>query len=465
MNSPKSPLKSRRRFLGEASCASIGSTAFYSTLLNMRLTARAAAENLPSGNDYRATVCLFLGGGNDSFNMLVPREEDEYQNYRATRDDLALAPENLLEITDPISNRKFGIHSGMPELQSLYQSGDLAFLASVGTLVEPTTITAYQNSSVRIPLGLFSHSDQTMQWQSSLPDQRSALGWGGRMADLLSDLNTNDKISMNISLNGANVFQSGNNVSQYSIGENGSTALDEYEWNQTYRTAVNSLLDQEYENLFKKTYAGVTRNALDAHQEFSTAIDTAGETTTEFPDTLLGRRLKMIARTIKAKGTLGMRRQTFFVESGGWDHHDDVLNNQAEMLPEVSQAIAAFWAEMGVLGAQDDVLLFTASDFGRTLTSNGQGSDHAWAGHQIVLGGGLNGGRIYGEYPTDLSLGNPLDVDDNRGRLLPTTSVDEYFAELACWMGVSNADLETVLPNIRRFHPSNATAPPIGMFT
>ncbi len=464
MNTQSSHHKSRRTFLGEASCASVGSTALFSTLLNLHLTNRAAAESLPTGSDYRASVCLFLGGGNDSHNMLIPREAGEYSNYVAARDDLALSPDQVIDFNDPNSNRTFGLHSGMPELKALYDSGDLAFLANVGTLVEPTTLQAYQNGSVKLPLGLFSHSDQQMHWQSSVPDRRSSIGWGGRMADLLDALNDNDKISMNISLNGNNVFQTGNQVTQYSIGTNGSTGLNEYDWNEGFRTSVNSLLDYEYSNLFKKTYSRMTRNALDAHAEFSEAIETAGDLTTEFPDTNLGRRLKMIVRTIKARGPLDMRRQTFFVESGGWDHHDDVLNNQAEMLPEVSQAVSAFWTALGEIQMQDQVTLFTASDFGRTLSSNGQGSDHAWGGNQFILGGGVQGGRIYGEYPDDISLGNPLDVDRNRGRLLPTTSVDEYFAELACWMGVSNSSLTDVLPNLNRFYSASSGTPPLGMF-
>lgn len=469
-NHPKT--LSRRKFLGEASCATLGSTALLSTMLNLRLANRAAAETLPTGNDYKAVICLFLAGGNDSHNMLIPREVDEYAHYVSARGvatgdtgGLALTPEEVLEITDPRSGRRFGVHNGLTELKGLYDTGDLAFLANVGTLVEPMTIQEYQSGSKKRPLGLFSHSDQQMHWQSSVPDQRSSIGWGGRMGDLLGALNDNTKISMNISLNGSNVFQSGNQVTEYAIGSNGSTALAAYDWDTNFRTATNSLLDQEYANLFKSTYANMTRNALEAHEEFSSAIDEAGDLTTEFPDTNFGDRLKMIARTIKARGSLDMRRQCFFVENSGWDHHDDVLNNQNDMFPEVSQAVAAFWAAMGELGMQDDVLLFTASDFGRTLSSNGQGSDHAWAGNQFILGGGINGGRIYGNYPEDLRLGNPLDVDQNRGRLLPTTSVDEYFAELACWMGVSNGNLADVLPNIGRFYTPGSGTPPLGMFS
>lgn len=463
-HSPFSP-RSRRQFLGEASCASVGSTALFSTLLNLHLTNRAAGENLPAGSDYRAVVCLFLGGGNDSFNMLIPRESDEYDNYVAARDDLALPTTEILDINDPTSGRAFGVHKGLTELKDLYDSGDLAFLANVGTLVEPTTVSAYQNRSARLPLGLFSHSDQQMHWQSSVPDRRSAIGWGGRMADLLDSLNQNDKISMNISLNGNNVFQTGEQVTQYTINKDGSTGLNEYDWHQNFRTAVDSLLDHEYENLFKKTYSRFTQNAIEAHETFSSAIDTTNELTTEFPNSSLGQRLRMIARTIQAQGTLGMRRQTFFAESGGWDHHDEVIDNQAEMFPEVSQAVAAFWAALGEIGMQDKVVLFTASDFGRTLSSNGRGSDHAWGGNQLILGGGIQGGQIYGDYPEDLSLGNSLDVDQNRGRFLPTTSIDEYFAEIACWMGVSTGTLKDVLPNIERFYTPSPTTSPLGMFS
>ncbi|MEM7391569.1 MAG: DUF1501 domain-containing protein, partial [Verrucomicrobiota bacterium] len=208
MRKPRS--YSRREFLGQANCAAIGSTCLFSNLLNLGQITAASGETVPAGNDYRALVCILLAGGNDSFNMLVPRGAAEYAEYQTIRADLALAQNTLLPITPLTSDGKqYGIHPGMPEMQTLFNNGNLAFVSNVGTLVEPTTLTQFQNGSVPLPVGLFSHSDQIMHWQTSVPDRRSTIGWGGRTADVLSALNTNANISMNISLAGSNVFQAG----------------------------------------------------------------------------------------------------------------------------------------------------------------------------------------------------------------------------------------------------------------
>jgi uncharacterized protein (DUF1501 family) len=203
------------------------------------------------------------------------------------------------------------------------------------------------------------------------------------------------------------------------------------------------------------------RSAIDAHVEFSAAIDSVPPLATQFSNTGLSRRLRMIALTIAARELLGMRKQTFFVEAGGWDHHDEVIASQEAMLPVISRALAEFQSALEELGVADQVTLFTASDFGRTLSSNGRGSDHAWGGNHLVLGGAVRGGDIYGSFPA-LHSGNSLDT--GRGRLIPTTSVDEYFADLALWFGVPAADLEIVLPNLGRFHATGSSAPPIGLF-
>ena len=210
---------------------------------------------------------------------------------------------------------------------------------------------------------------------------------------------------------------------------------------------------------FEKTFADRTRSAIDAHVEFSAAIDALPPMMTQFSDTGLSQRFRMIAQTIAARELLGMNRQTFFVEAGGWDHHDEVLLNQEAMLPMIAAALSEFNAAMDELGVADRVTTFTASDFGRTLTSNGRGSDHAWGGNHLVMGGSVSGGNIYGTFP-DLYLGNSLDT--GRGRLIPTTSCDEYFAELALWFGVSTADLPLVLPNVGRFF-TPGVPPPLGL--
>ncbi|MDH3591710.1 MAG: DUF1501 domain-containing protein [Planctomycetota bacterium] len=450
----------RRRFLGQASCAAVGTTALFSTALNMGMFNAMASP----GAEYRGLVCLFLGGGIDSFNVLVPAGNAEYADYATIRSDLALPQAALLPILPATPDGKsYGLHPSVTPLQTLFSQGDLAFVSNVGTLVEPTTLDQYRNRSVALPLGLFSHSDQAMHWQSSLPDQRNAEGWAGRMGDILQSCNDNQNISMNISLSGSNLFQSGALTTHYTIGPNGSIGLQDYgeTWPEAVvRTeAIDGLLGMTYRNLFERTFAGKMRSAIDAHIEFSAAIDALPPLQTPFSDNNLSQRFRMIAQTIAARDLLGMNRQTFFVSMGGWDHHDEVLNNQDAMLPVIANALAEFQAAMVELNTANQVTTFSASDFGRTLTSNGQGSDHAWGGNMLVMGGAVNGGDLYGTYP-DLYQGNPLDT--GRGRLIPTTSVDEFFAEMALWFGVPVSDLDIVLPNLNRFWTPGGSIGPLG---
>ncbi len=450
----------RRRFLGQASCAAVGTTALYGTVLNMSMWNALAAP----GEDYRALVCLFLSGGIDSFNVLVPRGASEYQQYAGVRGDLALPQNALLPITPATPDgREYGLHPALPELQSLFAANQLALIANLGTLAAPTTLQQFRSGSVALPLGLFSHSDQATHWQTSLPDQRSAVGWAGRMADILQSGNCNPNIAMNISLSGSNVWQTGRITSHYTITENGSEGLRDYGGTATgavVRTeAVDGLLGLHYQHLFEKTFAARMRGAIDAHVDFSNAIASLPPLTTQFSNTSLSRKFRMIALTIAAREALCMKRETFFVEAGGWDHHDEVLLNQEAMLPVISRALSEFHSALVELDVADLVTTFTASDFARTLSSNGRGSDHAWGGNHIVMGGAIAGGDVYGRFP-ELYPGNSLDT--GRGRLIPTTSVDEYFAELALWFGVPAADLDLVLPNISRFVTSGSPAPPVG---
>jgi uncharacterized protein (DUF1501 family) len=454
------PNPDRRRFLGQASCAAVGTTALFNTVLNLRMFNALAAP----GEDYRALVCLFLGGGIDSFNVLVPRGDAEYLDYAGVRGDLALPQAALLPITPRTSDgRSYGLHPGLVELQALFAANRLALVTNVGTLVEPTTLDQMRNGTARLPLGLFSHSDQAMQWQSSVPDSRSAVGWAGRMADVLETGNCDPNISMNISLSGSNVFQSGRVSAHYTITENGVEPLWDYGGTSPgaiVRTqAVDSLLALQYRHLFEKAFATRMRGAIDAGVDFTRAIASVPPLATQFSDTSLSRKFRMIALTIAARQALCMKRQTFFVELGGWDHHDEVILNQAAMLPVVSHALSEFQSALVELDVVDQVTTFTASDFGRTLSSNGRGSDHAWGGNHIVMGGAVPGGDIYGRFP-DLYPGNSLDT--GRGRLIPTTSVDAYSAQLALWFGVPEADLELVLPNVRRFWTPGSGTPPLG---
>lgn len=462
---------SRRRFLGQANCAAISSLPILNTLLNLKLASSLAADP-PPDSEYRALVCIFLNGGCDSFNLLVPRGSSaaspEYVEYADVRQDLALPYSSLLPI-NPINNPGLGLglHPGVSGLQTLFEAGNAAFVANVGTLIEPVTLAGYNDGSDHLPLGLFSHSDQIEQWQTSMPHTRSGIGWGGRAADILAALNTNNGVSMNVSLSGSNVFQTGNSVFEYAISNEGATALAGYKKNwesgqaldQIRGAAVDGMLAQQYSNLLQRSFARSERNALDAYDIFTNATTADAPNGPAFPTSALGQQLRMIARTIAGRDALGAKRQTFFVSYGGWDHHDEVLTNQATMLPIVSQAVSAFYTALTQLSIQNNVTLFLTSDFGRTLTSNGRGSDHAWGGNMFVVGGSVIGRRIYGQYP-DLAEGSSLDT--GRGRLIPTTSVDEYFAELALWLGVPKSSLPLVLPNIENFYSLSSSSNPIG---
>ncbi|MEM9080171.1 MAG: DUF1501 domain-containing protein [Verrucomicrobiota bacterium] len=458
----------RRNFLGQASCAAVTATPMLSTLLNLRMTNSAVAAPTSDPNDYKALVCFFFAGGNDSFNMLMPASGTPYSDYATTRSNQAIPQASILPLNGTHNGKTLGVHPGMPQVQSLYNSGRLAFVSNVGTLVEPVTLNGFNNGLNRLPAGLFSHSDQIMHWQTSVPDAPSATGWGGRVADILSSCNTSTQISMNISLSGTNTFQSGAGTVSYEIEPtgNGSIALQPYAEGENPtlaalgQTAINSMMDAQYSNLFQQTFAEKNRSALDASTAFSNAI-AAQTVNTVFSANRISQSFQMIAKTIAARQTLGMRRQTFFVMFGGFDHHDELLNNHAAMLPVISGAMSEFDAAMTELNLQNNVTTFTASDFARTLTSNGKGTDHAWGSNQMVMGGAVNGGNIYGTYP-DLALGTNLDT--GRGRLIPTMSTDEYFAELARWFGVSNTDLTTIFPNLTRFYTPSST-PPVGFMS
>ncbi len=456
---------SRRRFIGEASCAAAGSTALFASLLNLRMASTAAAADLGSEDDYKALVCLFLQGGNDSFNMLAPHNQNAYDDYAETRDNLALPREACLPIASegqPFS--EFGIHPSMPRLQELYNNQDLAFIANVGTLIEPIKDKSEYNKNANLrPGGLFSHSDQQIHWQTSMPQIKgtSPGGWGGRTADLLNSMNENAQVSMNISLSGVNVFQTGNEVFSYTSGIHGGTQMVAYS-DPFEKAAVDSALELGYKNLFTSTFAENTRRFIDSSILFNNAIEDKEITVQPDAGSRLASRMKMIARTIAAHKGLNHKRQTFFIRSDGWDHHNEVLNAQEYMLADIDVAIKYFKEAMDEIGMSDKVILFTASDFGRTLTSNGRGSDHAWGGNQFVLGGPVNGGRIFGQYPP-LDLSNSLMLD--RGRIIPTTSVDEYGSELARWLGVSGGEMDTVFPNIQNFYDPAQITHPLGFLS
>lgn len=452
----------RRRFLSHTCSLGVASATVPSMLAALGWARTAAAQEL---SDYKALVCILLAGGNDSYNMLVPTDADQYAEYLALRSDLALPLASLLPLPGVTAQgRSLGLHPQMPELHSLYSSGDAAFIANVGTLVEPVVAAEVYNGA-QIPLGLYSHSDQIAQWQTARSDERVADGWGGRVADLMQGVNLANGVSMNISLAGSNVFQSGKETVEYAITANddGAIRIPNYDETSPYgiakTSAIDDLLASSRADILTREYRQRLVSSIEAGETFIEAMQAGTPFTTEFTPDEFAQSLRQVARVIASRDALGVCRQTFFVQVGGWDHHDEVLDNQARMLPWISGGLAQFRDALVELGIFNDVTTFTISDFGRTLTSNGKGSDHGWGGHHIVMGGSVTGGQIYGDYPL-LSPYGPLDI--GRGVYVPTTSVDQYFAELALWFGVSRNDLSIVLPNVARFYSPSDPNPPLG---
>lgn len=508
-------MKTNRRSFLQNNCAAIGTASLYSTLCTMRMTAGATSNT----SGYKAIVCLFLNGGNDSYNMLIPygNNYNGYLGYRDARggigtdsngfkngstglaiDRSALAATRLNAVSNqPVS--RYAVHPRLPFLKQQFDSGNLAFVANVGSLIEPTTITSYQQKTVDLPLGLFSHPDHQMHWQTMMPQVRGATpkGWGGRLADIFTQANLNGQVGMNISMAGNNTLQTGFNTIPYVTSSDGAVLLDNYE-NNIIKTAVDSILANTYPNMFEKTYASKQKNAIEAAEIFGAAFDAQSlnasapngttRNTNQTAEQLAG-----VVKSIKAgKNGLNMNRQMFFVERGQWDHHNELLNAQGGidysnnpnyddgadgLFYEINEALEYFWSELTIAGLQDEVILFTVSDFGRTLTSNGQGSDHAWGGHAFVMGGARNpdgitggplkGGEIYGSYPVLDPNNNPLDLDAHlgraRGRILPTMSADEYLTEIVSWFGVDPAELPDIFPNCTKFFDPSTTPYPLGM--
>jgi uncharacterized protein (DUF1501 family) len=471
MNTKITSELSRRKFLG-ACCASVGATAMLSTMAQLRLIGAVANSSngtvaLPLATaalqpDFKALVCLFLAGGNDSNNLIVPADATTYAAYALGRGALALPQASLLPITPKTSDgRAWGLHPAMPELKALFDQGQLAVLANIGSLSYPLTQVQYNDGSVPKPLQLFSHSDQQVEWMSSIPDQPFTTGWGGRLADLTNAFNLNNRISMSLSLNGQNYYQVGKNIAQYAVGTTGAIALTGNgtgtSVNGVRTSALNDTLAAQTGNLFEAAFGGLTNGAIANSALLSGIVTGTSPFTALFAglNSSLSQQLHMVARLVNAQTALGLKRQVFFVRTGGFDLHNAevTLGNttngaHAGLLRDISQSLSAFNNALVQIGAQNQVTTFTASDFGRTYNTNGDGSDHGWGSHHLVMGGAVNGGDIYGRMPA-FAINGPDDT--GRGRWIPSTSVDEYSATLAKWFGVSATDLPTVLPNIGRF--------------
>ncbi len=445
---------SRRQFLQTASALSVLGAG---TPLALNLAGIGAAAAQAAPEDYRALVCVFLFGGNDQTNTVIPFDTAEFNAYTSARPSIARTASEVTSLGTVAAQggRSFALPNELSQFASLYGSGKLAIVSNVGPLIVPTTRTQYQNASVPLPPKLFSHNDQQSVWQSSGAEGATS-GWGGRIADLIYASNANQTFTA-ISVAGSAVYLSGRTVLQYQVGTSGSVAISGLTGSLFGSTTGNQVLQQlitaSRPGMFENEYDRVTTRSIAANTALSGALASAPAITTVFPTgNTLADQLKMVARTISARQALGAKRQVFFVSLGGFDTHDFQLRDQPGLHATLAAAINAFYQATVEIGVANLVTTFTASDFGRTLTSNGDGSDHGWGSHHFVVGGAVKGGSVYGSFPT-IALGAAEDVGS--GRLLPSTAVDQYAATLARWFGVSDTDLAMVVPNITNFSTRN----------
>ncbi|MCM5569771.1 DUF1501 domain-containing protein [Burkholderiaceae bacterium FT117] len=450
---------SRRRFVRTASALSIAGPAGLPFALNLAAIGAAAAQ---TSGDYRALVCLFMFGGNDSHNMVLATDPDSWTAYRAVR---SVAPSpialpapgeagGVLPIT-PVTaqpGRSFALHPNMGALRDLFAAGRAAVVANVGPLIAPTSKQQYVARSVPLPPKLFSHNDQQSTWQAHAPEG-ARVGWGGRLGDLLASANGNATFTC-ISASGNAVWLSGESTLQYQVGAGGAVAIGGLTGGLFGASAsanpLQAIVAGDRTNLFEKEYNRVTRRSIDAQQALNAAMVPAAGLEAPPDGNGLASQLLTVARLIGGRAALGARRQVFFVSIGGFDTHDNQTANHGTLMGRVSQAIAYFDRLLAspAVNALAETTLFTASDFGRTLTSNGDGTDHGWGAHHLVVGGSVRGGDLYGRYPV-IGVGTQDDV--GQGRLLPAQSVDQYGATLARWFGLSDAQIADVFPNIGNF--------------
>lgn len=436
--------KNRREFL--KSCCGLGAAGVSAHLTRLGLV----SANAQSTSTYKALVCVFLFGGNDSNNMIVPIDS-RYAAYQAMRNTVALPQASLLAA----GASGFGLHPALTNIQRLYNQQRVAMVFNVGTLFRPTTKA--QLNTNPLPRNLYSHSDQTQQWQSSDPNG-GGTGWGGRLNDLIVNQNTGT-LPPGVSVNGGNaLFLSGVATKGLNYSNVGSFGLKTF----GDGTAMNARLASLQRVLTFDTGLQMVASAnsvigesIQSAQQVNAALASAPALPVTFPNTGLGSQLAQVARLMSVRGALGMNRQIFFAGMGGFDNHEDLVARHQGLMTQLDGAVNAFMATMEATGLLNNVTLFTESEFNRTGNANANiGTDHAWGGHHLVLGGAVRGGA-YGTFPAH-QLRGPDDAG-SRGNWIPTTSLDQYGATLGSWFGVSDADLRNVFPNLVNFAPQKLT--------
>jgi len=451
------PDVSRRQFLGD--CGKMTGIGAMASILNLSLTGKVlAARASGSITDYKGLVCIFLGGGNDSFNMLTPGVAD-YANYTQYRGVVARPALESFNVVDQSNGLDYHVHSSMANTRNMFTAGDLSYVANVGTLHEPMTMHEYRTGAKKRPFGTFSHYDQRRQWQNSLPREKggaiAGTGWVGRMSEVLNDAaNNNAIVNANMSPGGRNILQTSRTQSPLPL-VGGANPLDHYLENVDVKTAMDADLEHLYSGVLHNHYNHMRKEAVLNNNDL-VSVEENTVINTPFPTSNIGNQLLRVLKYISAQGPdqLGANRQTFYVNFGGFDMHRGVTVRLAPKLEVLNDALHAFNEGLKEIGYHDRVVTYTASDFGRSLAPNTTGTDHGWGGNQIIMGGPVNGGRVFGTYP-EMARGGSTDI--GRGRQLPTTSIDELHASIAYWFGVNNDnEMETILPNIRNFWAAGA---------
>jgi len=407
-----------------------------------------------SGPDYRALVCVFLFGGNDSNNSVIPMDDATYQAYQTLRAGLALTGSDLTPTVTSVSGSPYAFHAKLAEVSSLFASKELAVVANVGSLVQPLTRDQYQQAQAPIPLNLFSHSDQQLQWQTSVAQGNGSTGWAGRAADYIASQNINSSAFPTfVSMNGNSLLGTGADTQPVAVTPGQSLTLKGFTSSaasQARLNALNSLLTLDSGMSLVQAANDTMANSISDAKALGDALAKATTLKTQFPKTNIGAQLEQVAQIIQVQADLGMRRQIFFCSLGGFDTHTNELDTHNTLYPQLSPALAAFYEATQELGMAQNVTTFTESDFSRTFQpTSGGGSDHAWGSHHFVLGGAVQGGQVFGQFPT-FQLGGPNDADV-RGRWIPTTSIDQYGATLCSWFGIPDTALASVFPNFPNF--------------
>lgn len=457
----------RRRFLGLGAQTIAGAgLALGANPLMTLAHAQDGGIDTGGNGDYRALVCVFLHGGMDGFSLMVPTGSAEYDTYQRSRGTLSVSRTQLLDLI-PRSGAGLGngdsagLHTAASPLLPLFDEGRLAMIANVGNLVEPTSRDAYEAGAVELPVQLFSHSDQQIQWQQLQGADRSRNGWGALAAGYLAPNQSRDYLT-SISVAGSNYWQSGIGQRPFTLRESGvltHSGLDvNVDWQRPRAEAFDRVIDLERSHLFERAYAELQNRARVNTTELGALLAARFGEGTDDPvphdpaEDSLAARLNMVAKLIAVHAELGMQRQIFYVGMGGFDVHDNQNREMPELIGALASALAGFQGAMDSYGLSENVTAFTASDFGRTLTSNGDGTDHGWGNHMFALGGAVQGGEIYGSLPV-MDTDGPDSVQN--GRVLPSLAATQYAATLLDWLGLDDSRIDTVLPTLGNFSSRN----------